>query len=271
MLEPHLFSSDRVLVAALAGQGQPTGLVAAVVVDWERRGKVTRQANALERIGVDTQINADGPADLTEVASMSAVPVLCRLNQWTESSPEEVELAVACGASEIIIPMVRGTDEVIAALDAARGRVGVGIMVETIDATLAADRLAKLPVTRAYVGLMDLALERGSRSIFDAVADGTVERVRESFDAPFGFAGLTVPGGGSPIPAWLLAAEMVRLRCSFSFLRRSFIRDSGDTPAAGARSIREMVAALETRRSDATERDHRELMELVGSRTTVPT
>ena len=269
MVEPYLFSSDRRLVAAVAGDGPPDSRVAAVVVDWDRRGKSTRQANAVDRIGIDTQINTDGPDDLAAVASMSAVPVLCRLNPWTQSSPAELEVAISSGASEVILPMVGGTDEVIAALDAARGRVGVGIMVETVDATHAAPGLGKLPITRAYVGLMDLALERRSRSIFDAISDGTVERVRESFDMPFGFGGLTVPGGGSPVPVRLLAAEMVRLGCSFSFLRRSFIGDSGHAPAAGVQAIRKMVTELDERAMTSIESDRRRLIELFGSQSTV--
>lgn len=265
MVEPYLFSSDRRLVAAIAGPGHASTRVGAVVVDWERRGKSSRQADAVDRIGIDTQINTDEPTDLVEVAALSTAPVLCRINPWTKSSPDEVELAIACGASEVIIPMVRSGAEVTAALDAANDRIGVGIMVETIDATLQADRLAALPITRAFLGLMDLALERGSQSIFDAVADGTVERVRTAFDVPFGFGGLTVPGGGSPVPVELLAAEMVRLGCSFSFLRRSFISDSSDTPARGVQSIREMVSKLASRTGQEVERDHEALMMLLGS------
>jgi hypothetical protein len=259
MLEPFLFSSDRRLVTDLAD-----GLVAAVVVDWEHRGKAARQANAVERIGSDTQINADGPDDLAAVVAIASVPVLCRVNAWTSASPDEIDLAVACGASEVIVPMVRDSDEVEAALEAAAGRIGVGIMVETVEAVSAAPRLAALPITRTYVGLMDLALERGSPSIFDAFADGTVERLRAVFDAPFGVAGLTIPTAGSPIPARALAGELVRLRCAFSFLRRSFIRDSGSAPADGVRSIRRMIGDLEARTIDAVERDHLALLRRLG-------
>lgn len=259
MLEPFLFSSNRRLVAALGN-----GMVGAVVVDWERRGKELRQADATDRIGVDTQINDDGPDDLVAVVEGATVPVLCRLNAWSHRSREELDLAVRCGASEVIIPMVRHAGEVAAALEAADGRIEVGIMVETDDAVSAAAELARLPISRVYVGLMDLALDRGSDSIFDAVGDGTVERLRTMFDVPFGFAGLTVPGGGSPIPARLLAAEQVRLRCAFTFLRRSFIRDAGDEPAAAVWSIRRMIGGLETRRVESIERDHRALMALLA-------
>lgn len=259
MLEPYLFSSDRRLVSMLGH-----GLVGAVVVDWERRGKESRQNRAADRIGVDTQINDDGPGDLSEVVAIASVPVLCRLNAWSVRSVAEIDLAVACGASEVIIPMIRRVEEVEAALEAAAGRVGVAIMVETDDAVTNAHEVAALPISRAYVGLMDLALDRGSASIFDAIADGTVSRVRAAFDVPFGVAGLTVPGGGSPIPARLLAAELVRLRCAFSFLRRSFIRDSAHSPADGARSIRRMIEELESREVEVVERDHRELRSLLA-------
>ncbi|GMQ86402.1 MAG: hypothetical protein BMS9Abin07_1979 [Acidimicrobiia bacterium] len=257
-LQPYLFSSDSSLVAALGGSGPDR--VGGVVVDWERHGKLERQAGARERIGVDTQINEEGPEELMEVSSIAKVPVLCRLNHWTSKSPEELETAIACGASEVLLPIVRTTEEVEAALDAARGRVGVGIMVETIEATRIADLLGEMPITRAFLGLMDLALERRSVSIFDAIADGTVERVRSSFEVPFGFAGLTVPGGGRPIPVHLLAGEMVRLGCEFSFLRRSFIGDSGDAPVPGLRSIMTMVEHLESRSLGEIDDDYRDLI-----------
>jgi hypothetical protein len=42
---------------------------------------------------------------------------------------------------------------------------------------------------------------------------------------PFGVGGLTLPGGGFPVPGDLLAAELVRLGTDFTFLRRSFTAD----------------------------------------------
>jgi hypothetical protein len=168
---------------------------------------------------------------------------------------------MACGASEVILAMVRSTGEVTAALDAAGGRVGVGIMVETGDAIQIADELGAMPITRAYLGLMDLALDRGSTSIFDAITDGTVERARRAFDVPFGFGGLTVPGMGMPVPTRLLAAEMTRIGCEFSFLRRSFIRDTGDAPVQGLRAIKAMLTELQDRSAAEIARDRLTLNE----------
>ena len=64
------------------------------------------------------------------------------------------------------------------------------------------------------------------QNLFMAVVDGTVERVRKHSRVPFGFAGLALPECGSPIPCQLLIGELARLNCHFSFLRRSFYRDT---------------------------------------------
>ena len=137
-----------------------------------------------------------------------------------------MEAAIGAGADEILLPMVRLPEEVKAVLEQAGERCGVGILVETLDALAMAPALARFPLARVYVGLNDLSIERGSNNLFEAVADGTVARLRIVFDGvSFGFAGLTLPDKGYPIPCRLLIGEMASLGCNFSFLRRSFHRD----------------------------------------------
>jgi hypothetical protein len=82
-----------------------------------------------------------------------------------------------------------------------------------------------LPISRVFIGLNDLAIERGSASLFSALVDGTVDRVRAAFEVPVGVAGLTVPDAGDPLPCRLMLGELARLRCGYTFLRRSFRRD----------------------------------------------
>lgn len=209
-----LFSVDPQVVAAAVAAG-----VDGIVVDWERRGKAARQANA------DTQINHDTPDDLMRVRLATAAPIICRINGFGETTADEVDTAIGAGATEILLPMVRSPREVEAVLSQADGRCGVGMLVETTAAVRTAEAFSSLPLSRVYVGLNDLSIERGCRSIFEPLLDGTVERVREAFTVPFGFGGLTVAGGGQPIPCALLAAEMARIDCQFTFLRRSFHRD----------------------------------------------
>ena len=195
------------------------GGAAGVVVDWERRGKARRQ------LGEGTQINADTPADLRRVRAATDGRVLCRLNGFGPWTAGEVEEALASGADEILLPMVREPGEVDRTLELVDGRCGVGILIETQDAVEQAAALAARPLSRVYVGLNDLRIDRCSRELFRPLVDGTVDAVRAVVTVPFGVAGLTLPGGGSPVPTRLLAAELVRLGADFTFLRRAFHAD----------------------------------------------
>jgi citrate lyase beta subunit len=193
---------------------------AGIVVDWERRGKARRQD------GADTQINDDTAEDLARVRAATAGRVLCRVNGAGPWTAEEVDLAVALGADEVLLPMVRSADDVDLALDAAAGRCGVGILVETQDAVDRVTELTRRPLSRVYVGLNDLRIDRGAQSLFAPLLDGTVDSVRRAVTVPFGVAGLTRPDAGFPVPSRLLAAELVRLDAQFTFLRRSFHADT---------------------------------------------
>ena len=194
-----------------------------VVVDWERRGKRARQA------GVDTQINADTPDDLAAVRDATPGVVLCRVNRWSPWTPAEIELAVSLGADEVLLPMVRRLEEVDAALEVVDGRCGLGILAETTDAVRRMDALATRPLSRIYLGLNDLMIDRGGRSLFLALVDGTADRVARAATGagiPFGVAGLTVPGAGRPVPCRLVLGALARAGASFTFLRRSFWADT---------------------------------------------
>ena len=220
-----LFAHSGSIAAAAEAAG-----VDGLVVDWENRGKDDRQA------GFDTEINAHTREHLRSVRRATTLPIVCRLNGYGPWTAEEIDAALDDGADELLLPMVRRPDEAARALDAVRGRAGFGVLIETADAVRCRAALARMPLSRVYVGLNDLAIDRGSSSIFDALVDGTVEEVRRDIDVPFGFGGLTVPHLGRPVPCRLLINEMARLRCSFSFLRRSFLRDvpPGDFARAAA-------------------------------------
>ncbi|MGY1684510.1 aldolase [Geodermatophilus sp. SYSU D00867] len=192
---------------------------AGLVVDWERRGKHRRQA------GEGTQINADTLADLERVRAATDGRVLCRINAAGPWTAREVADAVAAGADEVLLPMVRTPEEVDRTLDVVAGRCGLGILVETQDAVDRVAELARRPLSRVYVGLNDLRIDRRSRELFRPLVDGTVEAVRAAVPVPFGVGGLTLPGRGFPVPGDLLAAELVRLGTGFTFLRRSFTAD----------------------------------------------
>jgi len=145
-----------------------------------------------------------------------------------------------------------------------------GTQIGTPSAAVAgASRILALPVSRAYVGLNDLAIDRGRTNIFEAVTDGTVTEVRDACTVPFGFGGLTSPDAGDPIPCRLLIGEMARVSTDFSFLRRSFHRDARNRPLEViVPRLLDALAAARTRTPDAIRRDHDELVAAVDKMTT---
>jgi hypothetical protein len=229
-----LFTVDRGWGADVVAAG-----AAGIVVDWERRGKARRQ------LGEGTQINADTPDDLTRMRAATDGRVLCRINGHGPWTGGEVDEAIARGADEILLPMVRTPDEVDRTLDLVAGRCGLGILIETQDAVDRARELARRPLSRIYVGLNDLRIDRRSVELFRPLVDGTVDDVRAEVAQPFGVGGLTLPESGFPVPSGLLAAELVRLRTDFTFLRRSFTTDMvGRDPFIEVPRLLGAVAAL---------------------------
>jgi len=246
--QPKLPAVDLFLFTVEPGWGRDVVAsgAAGIVVDWERRGKARRQ------LGENTQVNEDTPDDLSRMRAATDGLLLCRINGYGPWTAAEVDEAVARGADEVLLPMVRRTDEVDRTLDLVAGRCGVGILVETVDAVDRAATLARRPLSRIYVGLNDLRIDRGSTELFRPLVDGTVEAVRAEVRVPFGVGGLTLPGQGFPVAAELLAAELVRVGADFTFLRRSFTADmAGRDPFTEVPRLLESVAALQ-RRDDAT-------------------
>jgi len=226
--------------------------VDAFIVDWEERGKEERQRKA------DTEIDPGTADDLERLVRTgpAGAPVWCRVNGVGGPVKQEVESAVAAGAHCVLLPMVRETGDVERFLELVGGRTRVGILVETEEAVRRLEPISRLPLDVVYVGLNDLAISRGYVSLFEGLADGTVDRVRSAFPrARFGFGGVTTVDGGAPIPALELLGEIERVGCDFSFLRRSFRRDvAGRDAAAEVARIRSAWRRLRAR--NAAEREH---------------
>ncbi len=260
-LELALFATDLAVVA----EAVPAG-VASVVVDWEHEGKETRQALA------DTEVNNHTVEDLRAARACTGANVICRVNAFGPLSAGEIERAIGAGADELLLPMVRTPEEVEAVLELVAGRSGLGILVETRDALAAADDLARLPLARVYVGLNDLAIDRGSATIFAPLGDGTLDDLRRRFaEVRFGFGGLTVPEGGHPIPCRLLVGELARLECDFTFLRRSFYRDvAGRDVSAEVPRIHAALAEAHARPGAEVDRDREELLAHVAALASEP-
>lgn len=254
-MELLVFSTAPAFAAACVRAG-----AGGVLVDWERRGKHRRQA------GEGTQINGDTPEDLAAIRTATPGRVLCRVNGAGPWTPDEIDLAVRLGADEVLLPMVRTPAQVDLALEAVAGRAGLGILVETQDAVERVDELVDRPLSRVYLGLNDLRIDRGSRDLFAPLVDGTADRVRAACgDVPFGVAGLTRPDAGFPVPSRLLAGELSRLDASFTFLRRAFHADvAGRDLAVEVPRILAACRAARARTAGEVLADRAELLSAVG-------
>lgn len=213
----------------------------ALVVEWEK---------------IDRQIERSDTENLQRVRNCTEAWVICRLSPYDSKTAQEIKTAIACGANEILLPKVRTIEEVENVLEWVNDRVRVGIVVETVGAIELTSKLAQLPLSRVHIGLNDLAEELQNPNRYTAIVDGTLERIFKDFNVPCGFGGLTLPDKGFPIPCRLLMGEMLRLQCSFSLLRRSFIADIvGGNLKENVLQMRQALAQLGDRTSSEIERD----------------
>jgi hypothetical protein len=256
-----LFATDTALVTEATAAGMD-----GFIVDWERRGKERRQA------GAGTQINYDTLSDLRRVRATTDARVICRLNGFGWWTGREVDRAIDAGADELLLPMVRNTDEVDRTLEMIGDRCGLGILVETSHGVRATPELVTRPLSRVYVGLNDLRIDRGSNELFEPLVDGTVDQVRAHVGrARFGVAGLTLPDRGAPVPSRLLAAELSRIGADFTFLRRSFLADTGGRQLISAVSaIRANLAELAGRTAAQQLADRQALVGLIRRSAVLP-
>jgi hypothetical protein len=140
-------------------------------------------------------------------------------------------------------------------------------MIETVEGAGLAARLGGLAIDHVFFGLNDFTISRGGGSIFTALVDGSVEAVREALpDVDFGVGGLTDIRLGSPVPAARILEELERLRCGFTFLRRSYRRDSRlSSPRAIVEGIRAYWEVCSARSPEERARDHAELGKIIAS------
>lgn len=255
-LDILLFTVDVALARRAAAAG-----VAGFIVDWEDR------TGAAERCTTDDGAGPDTVHDLQRLAAESRASLWCRINAVGEDTAREVDMAIACGASHIVVPMIETPQHVERVATLVDRRARLGIMVETVAACEGAREIARVPVDLVYVGLLDLAIDRREGNVFRPLADGTADRVRDCFgdDIRFGIGGVTVVDGGSPVPCAALMGELARLRTDFVFARRSFKRDMlGRDMVDECQRIRATWSALQARPSVRVEADHEDFVRRFG-------
>ncbi len=247
-----LFTTDN----AFALRAQEAG-VDSVIVDWESRGKRQRQSR------YPLEVNQDTPEDVSRLAQRLTIPVTVRVNGFGLHTADEIECALDHGARILMLPMAQQPDEVEGFLKQVRHRVKTIVQIETQALVEQACALRDFAWDYAYIGLNDLMVSRGGWFLWDAVLDGTVERLFQALaDRAVGLGGVTVVGGGLPVRFALLLHEMVRLGCQLSFLRRTFKKELMDRDFnAEIRAVRGFCEASAHRGEQAIIWDHQRFVE----------
>jgi len=214
-MEFFLFTAD--LPYALAAEKAG---IDSVIVDWEYEGKQDRQSEH------DLEINRNSPDDIANLAANLRIPITVRVNAFSDATCLEIECAITHGANIIMLPMARSAAEVKNFLRYINNRTKTIIQIETLDLVNNITAFAKLNWNYAYIGLNDLMIEKKEKCIWSSVQDGTVELIcKELSGKKYGFGGVTILGGGSPVNTELLLHEYVRLGSRMGILRRTFFRE----------------------------------------------
>ncbi len=214
ILQTFVFHSNDKNTATCIAAG-----VSGVVVDWER-SSAERSQNLYNSL-----IRRHGSEDLSTVRSMDKTHIICRVNGGNDFSADEIRQAIDLGADEILLPMVSSLPLLENLIAVVNGQALASAMIETNEGIDLAEEIAKMPLSKVFVGLNDLAICRNSSNIFLPLIDGTIESIRSHFSCEFGVAGVTHPRLGQPLPSLLILRELKRLDCNFTFLRRSFFAD----------------------------------------------
>lgn len=191
-------------------------------VDLERTGKAERQA------GRNTFISTHALEDVGRVKHvLRASRLMVRVNPLHADTASEVRDVLAQGADCVMLPMFAQPAQLAEFTRIVDGRAPVVALLETAGALASVEDWARTPgLQEIYVGLNDLHLSLGHRFMFQALADGAVERVSRVARARglrFGFGGIARLDEGL-LPGRDVLAEHLRLGSGAVILSRTFHR-----------------------------------------------
>lgn len=214
-----------------------------VFVDLEIRGKVDRQGH------LDTVISGHSIEDVGILRGvLDTSELLVRVNPIYDGSIAEIDQVLERGADVIMLPYFHSRDEVATFVECVGGRAKTCVLFETPEAVADVEAILTVRgIDEAYVGLNDLHLGYGMRFMFELLADGTVERLCDTFHAAglrYGFGGIARIGHGV-LPAEYVIGEHYRLGSSMVILSRSFCEaELLDSIGDSAEVFRDQVAAI---------------------------
>jgi citrate lyase beta subunit len=223
----------------LAKQAEDGG-IDRIVVDFEFRGKSARQS------GYHLEVNKATVADLRKIRKAINIPILVRANPISSESKQEIGTIISEGADIVMLPMFRRKAEVEDFMEFTGKGVLKNLLFETKESVEIVQELSGLPFEEYYIGLNDMAIDYNLSFAYDVLQYDIVRRICNTLsNRPFGFGGITVIDGGSPLRTEDILKKMANYGCSLAILRRAFKRDiQGRSMRAEVSKIKEAYQSL---------------------------
>lgn len=207
-----------------AAQADRAG-VQRIGIDMEQIGKSSRQGH------LATWISDHAEADLARVRpELKQARLFARCNPVHGESAAEIDRLVAAGVQVIMLPYFRTATAAERFIRLVDGRAHAVLLVETAEAAAEIGTLCRLDgVDEIHIGLNDMRLSLGWPSHFHVLVSDFLVRICDTVleaGHRLGVGGLGRAGDNAlPVPADLVAAQMVRLRAAAALVSRSFFRD----------------------------------------------
>jgi hypothetical protein len=196
--------------------------VARIMLDLERSGKVQRQRG--RNLFISDHL-IESAVQMKAVLKKASLVV--RVNPLTQASKEEIDAVVEAKADFIMLPYYHILQEVRDFLSLVRGRSKTILLVETKSAIeVLPETLREHGIDEVHVGLNDLSISLGHKTIFEPLSCGIIDNVSALLrkrGIPFGFGGIArLSDRGLPVDPEMILAEQVRLGASIGWLGRTF-------------------------------------------------
>lgn len=205
------------------------------------------QSAGIDRIMIDLEVNGKslrqrGKNLFLSNHKISDIPIirktckknniLVRINPINSDTKKEIDTVIKMGADIIMLPYFHSMDEVQTFLKLINGAVRTSLLVETKEATELLPKIVDLPgVNEIHIGLNDLSISYGYKTIFEPILNGSLEEYSKIINfkkIPWGFGGIgKLSDENVPINPKLILYEQIKLKTSIGWLGRSF-RDALD-------------------------------------------
>lgn len=241
-----------------------------IFVDLEVRGKEERQGH------IDSVKSHHSMEDISNIRDvLTTGELLVRSNAIYSNSKQEIDEIISRGADIVMLPMWSSLDDARRFRDMIAGRAKVLLLLETISAEQALDKVLQLDgIDEVLIGLNDLHLQYRMKFMFELLSNGKVDEIMEKLQANgmfCGFGGIARLNEGM-ISGRNILTEHYRLHSNMAILSRSFcdtqkVKDINRIEQIfkqGVKEIREYEAFLTHQKADYFKANHEEVVRKVN-------